>query len=80
LLQQDKMIELNPTTACTLYLSATLMLVLSLWIYHHYRFRRKKLIVAAQELFVCEYCHFAYLAELGKKVTQCPQCKSFNKS
>lgn len=73
------MIELTPTTACTLYLSATLAFILSLWIYHHYQSRHNKLITVAQELFICEYCHFAYLGELGKEVTQCPQCASFNK-
>jgi hypothetical protein len=73
------MIELTPTTACTLYLSATLALLLSLWIYQHYRLRHKKLITVAQELHVCEYCHYAYLADLGRNVTQCPQCQSYNK-
>lgn len=73
------MIELTPTAALTLYLSATLAIVLSLWIYHHYKSRHKKLVTLSQELFICEYCHFAYLDERGKKVTHCPQCQSFNK-
>jgi hypothetical protein len=73
------MIELTPTVACTLYLSATLAFLLGLWGFQHYNSRHKKLITVARELFVCEYCHFAYLGELGKEVTQCPQCQSFNK-
>lgn len=73
------MIELTPAAACTLYLGATLATLLGLWIYHHYQSRHKKIITFAQKLHVCEYCHFAYLAELGKDVTQCPQCQSFNK-
>ncbi|MCE5316328.1 MAG: hypothetical protein LLG04_03065 [Parachlamydia sp.] len=73
------MIELTPAAACTLYLGATLAFLLGLWIYHHYSSRHKKIITVAHKLHVCEYCHFAYLAELGKDVTQCPQCQSFNK-
>ena len=74
------MIEISPAAACTLYLGLTLFFVLSLWGYQHYRGRKKKLISVAQELFICEYCHFAYLDELQKKVTQCPQCRSYNSS
>lgn len=73
------MIELTPAAACTLYLGTTLAILLGLWIYHHYQSRNKKIITVAQQLHVCEYCHFAYLAELGKEVTRCPQCQSFNK-
>ncbi len=73
------MIELTPTAALTLYLSLTLAVVLGLWAYQHYKSRHKKLITAAHKLCVCEYCHFAYLGELGKEVTQCPQCQSYNK-
>lgn len=74
------MIELSPTTAVNLYLALTLTLLLSLWGFHHYSTRRKKIIAEDNELLVCEFCHFAYLAEIGKAVTKCPQCTSFNKN
>jgi hypothetical protein len=73
------MIELTPTAALTLYLSATLAFILTLWVYQHYKSRHKKVTTVAHMLCVCEYCHFAYLGEVGREVTQCPQCKSFNK-
>ena len=71
------MIELTPTAALTLYFTTTLAFILGLWIYQHVRV--KKVVTAAQELVVCEYCHFAYLGELSKEVTQCPQCRSYNR-
>jgi len=74
------MIELSPTTGFMLYLGATFVFLLGLWSYQHYLSRKKKILTTKQELFVCEYCQFAYLAELDRKVTQCPQCHSFNKS
>lgn len=74
------MIELTTNTAMMLYLVLTLGCVLGIWIYHHYFSKRKKISLAARELLVCEYCHFAYLEELSKPVNQCPQCHSFNKS
>jgi uncharacterized paraquat-inducible protein A len=73
------MIELTSSTAFMLYLLLTLMVVLGLWIQHHYYARQKKIASPEQELRVCEYCHFAYLEEGVKQVNQCPQCGSFNK-
>lgn len=73
------MIALTSTTAAMLYLCLTLSVLLGIWTYNHYQSRRKKIIIVEQELAVCEYCHFAYLIDLSKQVTQCPQCTCFNK-
>ncbi len=73
------MIEVSLTTAIMLYLTLTLVVLLGLWSYQHYTSRFKKIIISDQELFVCEYCLFAYVADGTKPVTQCPQCQSFNK-
>jgi ribosomal protein L37AE/L43A len=74
------MIELSPTTAFMIYLGLTLAVLLGIWLSQHFRGRKKKLMIAEQELFVCEYCHFCYLEMKGRPVTQCPQCESFNKN
>jgi len=73
------MIELSPTTAMMVYLCLTLGSLLGIWGYYHYRSRRKKVVLIQQELYICEYCHFAYLDQIANSVTQCPQCHSFNK-
>ncbi len=73
------MIEVSPATGVMLYLGITLIFILSLWGLNHYHKRKKYVKLEAQRLLVCEYCHFAYLEDWGKTVTQCPQCSSFNK-
>lgn len=73
------MIELSANTAVMLYLCLTLAILLGLWLKHHYYSRRKKIVTIEQELRVCEYCHFVYLDDDFKEVTQCPQCRLFNK-
>jgi uncharacterized paraquat-inducible protein A len=73
------MIELSANTAFMLYLGMTLAVLLGIWTWQSYDSRRNKSISLEQELFVCEYCHFAYLEEGIKEVTRCPQCQSFNK-
>lgn len=73
------MIELTSATAIMLYLCLTLMALMGIWLDHHYRSRRKKVIISEHTLFVCEYCSFAYLSDIGSKVTLCPQCHCYNK-
>lgn len=73
------MFEISATTALMLYLGTTLGAILGLWGCQHYKRRHAKINPARQVLFVCEYCHFAYLDDLDKTVTQCAQCQSFNK-
>lgn len=74
------MIEVSTATGVMLYLGLTLFLLLGLWALTHYQKRNKYMKLEPQRLLVCEYCHFAYLEDLGKEITQCPQCQSFNKS
>lgn len=74
------MIELSPSIALLLYLGLTMGIILGLWVFQHYRSRTQTIFTQEKNLHVCEFCHHAYLAETTRDVTQCPQCKSFNKS
>ncbi|WP_068469139.1 hypothetical protein [Candidatus Protochlamydia phocaeensis] len=73
------MIELTFNTALMLYLSLALLIVLGVWVYSHYRTRRRTILSCEQDLFVCEYCHYAYLEESIKQLNRCPQCGLYNK-
>ncbi len=73
------MIEISPITALMLYLCLTLGILLGIWVYHHFRSRKKKIVVIEKKLFVCEYCNNAYLDGIVNSLTKCPQCGSFNK-
>lgn len=72
------MIILSPNAAVTIYLGMTLLLLLGLWGYQHYKSRQKKIISSEQELYMCEYCHYVYLENQIKEINKCPQCQSFN--
>lgn len=73
------MIELEPHIAIMLYLAVTMGSVLSLWFVRHMKQRNKKLVISEQKLIVCEYCRSAYMEQISKKVTKCPECLSYNK-
>lgn len=73
------MIELTFNTLFMLYLCLTLAMVLGIWIYSHYRMRHRTFFTSEKTLYICEYCHFAYLEDSVKELNRCPQCNLFNK-
>jgi ribosomal protein L37AE/L43A len=73
------MIEISPVTALMLYLCLTLATLFGIWVYHHFRWRKKKIVILEKKLFICEYCNNAYLDGIGNSLTKCTQCGSFNK-
>lgn len=73
------MIELTFNAFFIIYLSATMAMILGIWIYSHYRLRKRTFFSTEQALFVCEYCHFAYVEDSIKELNRCPQCGLYNK-
>lgn len=73
------MIDVSSETAFTLYLGITLGMVLGIWIYHHFRSRKRKIRTVHQKLTTCEYCHFAFLTNPDRPIAKCPQCQSYLK-
>lgn len=73
------MIELSTDNALLFYLGFTLSILFGLWCYRHSTTRNRRLSLMAQKLLVCEYCHTAYLADVGKSVSRCPCCQSYNR-
>lgn len=74
------MIAINAVTACVLYLGVTLAILLALWVSQHLKSRRRRVRAVFQELATCEYCQTAYLMEVGRPLSRCPSCHSFNRS
>lgn len=74
------MIELSASVAFMLYLGMTLLILLGLWLKHHWKEKRKLGRVHKFLLLSCEFCHCIYLDDSSKSVTRCPQCHSYNKN
>ena len=73
------MIELASSTAFMLYLAATLSALFVLSIIHYISSTKQSLAIESSQLYVCEYCLYAYLADSSEEVSRCPNCSSFNK-
>ncbi len=72
------MIELAPHTAVMIYLGLTLLTMLAIWLSHHFRQRKKGVVIPQQKLATCEYCGQLYLTAIEQKVSKCPTCASYN--
>lgn len=73
------MIEVEMNLALLIYLGSLLLFIFGIWLWHNFSSRKKKRSFAATELAVCEYCHFAYLAQTSAQVNKCPSCLCLNK-
>lgn len=73
------MIELSLTSAFLIYFSVALLGIFSLWVIGNKKSRTIYSSLYHQEIQRCEYCHYPYLKEKTEQISQCPQCRSFNK-
>ena len=64
----------------TIYISFTLLALISIWLYSYHQKKNKIIFPEHQRLLVCEYCHFPYLVDSFKKLSSCPQCGLYNQS
>ncbi len=72
------MIEVGPDTACMLYLAASLLAVISIWLYQHKKSKKKEILTFQTKHFICDFCTASYLESATKAYTRCPQCGSLN--
>jgi ribosomal protein L37AE/L43A len=73
------MIEIEIGPAILIYLGIVLAFIFGAWVLNHLKSRKKKITSSANELAICEYCHFAYLANVLSQINKCPNCQCLNK-
>ena len=72
------MIEIGLTQAIVLYSLAIAIVVGGIWIYTEVSVRRPQRTLGKQFLWHCSFCGCSYLDESASKLSQCPQCNSYN--
>jgi Zn finger protein HypA/HybF involved in hydrogenase expression len=73
------MIEVSPDTACMLYLSLALAVMIVSWYKSHAKFKKKEIIKYEQIRKTCEFCNHSFLENPELAVPRCPQCHCFLK-
>ncbi len=74
------MIEVSPETACILYLAASIMAVIGIWLYQHKSSKKKEIVTFKTKHITCDFCTASYLDDAAKTYTRCPACQSLNKT
>lgn len=73
------MIKLDISTAVLLYVMSSLAVMFFLWIFYERSASFPKFIREEADIWECSICSYAYVDSTHHEISQCPQCRSYNK-
>ncbi len=73
------MFKLDVSSAVFLYLMSTLLVIFVLWIFFEKKVVLPKFIREEADVWECAICSYTYVDSTHHEISQCPQCKSYNK-
>lgn len=73
------MLKLDVSTAVFLYLTVSLLVVFLLWVLFEKRTALPKYVREDANVWECAICAHTYVDSTHHEISQCPQCKSYNK-
>lgn len=65
-------------TALALYSGLLVGIAVAVWFFTEWRTRHTQRSMEEQYRWRCTFCGFTYLDHSGERLTQCPQCGSWN--
>lgn len=71
------MIRLELSTAITLYLFCSVVIILVLWILFEYRRGGKKYFSGNKHIWHCNICDNTYVDSKREELSRCPRCGSY---
>ncbi len=73
------MFKLDVSSAVFLYLMSTLLVIFVMWIFFEKRAVLPKYVREEADVWECAICSYTYVDSTHHEISQCPQCKSYNK-
>lgn len=73
------MIRLDVSTAVFFYIMSTLLVVFVLWIFFERKTIFPKFVLEKADVWECSICAYIYVDSTHHEISQCPQCRSYNK-
>ena len=73
------MFRLDVTMAIFLYLTSSLLAIFALWIFFERESVLPKFVREKADVWECTICAYTYVDSKQREISQCPQCKSYNK-
>jgi Zn finger protein HypA/HybF involved in hydrogenase expression len=73
------MFYIDVSTAVFLYVMSALLVIFILWIFFEKNAALPKFVREEADVWECSICAFTYVDSTHHEISQCPQCKSYNK-
>ncbi len=73
------MFRVDISTAVFLYVMSSLVLIFSFWILFEKKTLLPKFVREEADVWECSICAYTYVDSTHHEISQCPQCKSYNK-
>ena len=73
------MLKLDISSAVFLYTMASLLAIFVLWIFFERSASLPKFVREEADVWECTICNYTYVDSTHHEISQCPQCKSYNK-
>ncbi|MBI2095002.1 MAG: hypothetical protein HYT89_02410 [Candidatus Omnitrophica bacterium] len=73
------MFRLDVSTAVFFYLTSSLLAIFALWIFFEKKAALPKFVREKADVWECSICAYTYVDSRHHEISQCPQCKSYNK-
>ncbi len=73
------MLKLDVSSAVFLYLMSTLLVIFVMWIFFERKVVLPKFVREEADVWECAICSYTYVDSTHHEISQCPQCKSYNK-
>lgn len=73
------MLKLDVSSAVFLYLMSTLLVIFVMWIFFEKKAVLPKFVREEADVWECAICSYTYVDSTHHEISQCPQCKSYNK-
>ncbi len=67
------------STAVFIYLMSSLLVIFFLWIFFEKKSILPKFVREEADVWECAICAHTYVDSEHREISQCPQCKSYNK-
>lgn len=73
------MIRISVTMAIFCYVTFALAAIFVLWVFSERKAALPKFVREKADVWECSICAYTYVDSTHQEISQCPQCKSFNK-
>ena len=73
------MFKLDISTAVFFYVMSSILVIFILWIFFEKKTVLPKFVREEADVWECGICTHTYVDSNNQEISQCPQCKSYNK-